>query len=554
MHRVMTYLAPLGWGALLAGVLLRMLAPEKENFWTTAILVGLVLSLVHLGTHWKDVVDIARRRGARYGANVGVLIAVVAGIIVAVNYLSDRHNRRWDLTATQQFTLSEQAVNVLSNLDRDLKIVVFNRRDQAQDALDLLDQFRYHSDRITMEVIDQEAEPARAAVYRTSTEANIPFGTVIIDSGDKVERVTVATEQDVINGIIRVIKEGTKKIYFIEGHGEKNVEDTATGLSIIKTKLEESNYEVAKFHPLESMQEGRILIPSDAAALAVVGPQRDYLPAEVDMLREYLNGGGKVLFLLDPENQGEKPNLVAMLRDFGVRLGDDVVIDASGVGQLFGFGPEVPLVASYSMHAITEKFGNVPTVYPFVRSVEEADSPPEGVSVTTLVSSSDNSWAETDFDMLAEGQVSPDEGEKTGPISLAVAVTVDVEQPAETAEAGEDGEGSAGSSEEAAESEAASAEEATPEGPQEGRAVVVGDSDFVSDALAGAPVANLDLFLNMVNWISQDEDLISIRPREPEDRRIFMNQQQQKNVAYLSLLFLPALVLITGTIVWWGRR
>jgi ABC-type uncharacterized transport system involved in gliding motility auxiliary subunit len=562
MNRVMTYLGPLGLGALLAGVLLRMLAPDQENFWTASLLVGLSLTIVYLGTKWKELANLTRQRGARYGANLGILIALVAGIIIAINYLANRHSKRLDLTATQQYTLSDQAVSVLSNLDRDLHITVFNRKDQAQVALDLLDQFRYQSNRITVEVVDQEAEPAKAARYRTSTEANIPFGTIVIDSGEKVERVSVAAEQDVINGIIRVIKEGKKKIYFIEGHGEKSVDETATGLSIVKTKLEESNYEIGEFLPLQSMQEGRILVPPDAAALAIVGPQRDYLPAETEMLREHLEGGGKVLFLLDPENQGAKPNLVAMLNDIGVRAGNDVVIDASGVGQLFGFGPEVPLVASYSTHTITQKFANVPTVYPFVRSVQGADTPPEGVSVTTLVSSSDNSWAEDDFDALSQGQVSPDEGERTGPLSLAVAVTVAVEQPAseDLAEkaAGDEGtespdspDSSGDASEAAAEPEGENAPE---EGPREGRAVVIGDSDFISNALAGAPVANLDLFLNMVSWITEDEDLISIRPREPQDRRIFMNQQQQKNVAYLSLLFIPVAVLITGTIVWWGRR
>ena len=557
MNRVMSYLGPLGLGALLAGVLLRMLAPDQENFWTASLLLGLSLSIIYLGTRWKELANLTRQRGARYGANLGILIALVAGIIIAINYLANRHSKRWDLTATQQYTLSDQAVSVLSNLDRDLHITVFNRKDQAQAALDLLDQFRYQSSRISVEVVDQEAEPAKAARYRTSTEANIPFGTIVIDSGEKVERVAVAAEQDVINGIIRVIKEGKKKIYFIEGHGEKSVEESATGLSIIKTKLEESNYEIGEFLPLQSMQEGRILVPPDAAALAIVGPQRDYLPAEVEMLREYLDGGGKVLFLLDPENQGVKPNLVAMLNDFGVRADNDVVIDASGVGQLFGFGPEVPLVASYSTHTITQKFTNVPTVYPFVRSVEGVDNPPEGVSITTLVSSSDNSWAEEDFDALSQGRVSPGEGERTGPLSLAVAVTVAVKEPASGAEpaardeSAESPDTRGGASEAAAEPEAGNEPE---EGPREGRAVVVGDSDFVSNALAGAPVANLDLFLNMVNWITEDEDLISIRPREPQDRRIFMNQQQQKNVAYLSLLFIPLAVLITGTIVWWGRR
>ena len=552
MKRTMVYLAPLGWGALIAGLLLRLFQPERETLWVSCLLTGLVLTIAYLGTRWEDLLKLARQRGARYGVNLGLLIVLVAGIVVGINYLANRHNKRWDLTASKQYTLSDQAVSVLSNLDRDLKVIIFNRKDQAQAALDLLTEFTYHSDRLSVEVIDQEAEPAKATPYQTATEVNIPFGTILIDSGKRVERVSVAAEQDLVNAIIRVIKEGKKKIYFIEGHGEKAVDSTATGLSIAKTKLEESNYEVVKFHPLESMKEGQIAIPEDAAAIAIVGPQRDYLPAETEAIRSYLERGGKALFLVDPENQGVKPNLVTLLRQLNVDVGDNVVIDASGVGQLFGFGPEVPLVASYSTHTITQKFANAPTVYPFVRSVEAADSTAEGITVTTLVSSSPNSWAEDDFDELAQGQVRPDEDERSGPLDLAVALTIEVKEPAGNPEGA--GEAASSPSGEEEPSESAAAGEDEPERPRQGRAVVVGDSDFISDNLMGAPVANLDLFLNMVNWIAEDEDLISIRPREPEDRRIFMNEQQQKNVAYLSLLIIPGLVLVAGISVWWGRR
>ena len=542
MKRVIPYLGSFAWAVLLAGLLIRMFQPEREKLWSAFIVAGLVLAIFYLGTRWRDLLVLAQKRGARYGVNLGLMILLVAGIVAGINYLANRHNKRWDLTGTKQYTLSDQAVTVLSNLDRDLKVVIFDRKDSAQVALDLLTEFGYHSDHLSVEVVDQEAEPAKATKYRSSTESNIPFGTIVLDAGDKIERVTFATEQDLVNAIIKVIKEEEKKIYFLEGHGEKDIDDTETGVSIIKTSLEESNYAVAKFHPLESMTEGKIKFPEDATALIIAGPQRDYLPAEIDALRDYLNAGGKVLFLLDPENQGVKPNLVALLADFNVKMGNNVVIDVSGVGQLFGFGPEVPLVASYSAHPITEKFANAPTVYPFVRTVDSSDSTKEGITVDALVSSSPNSWAEEDFDALAEGSVSADDSERPGPLDLAVAITIEVEPPPEdTSENG---------SEEDPGTDADNNATSTPQG----RAVIVGDSDFITDSLVGAPVANLDLFINMVNWIAEDEDLISIRPREAEDRRIFLNAQQQKNVAYLSLLIIPGLVLVAGISVWWGRR
>jgi ABC-type uncharacterized transport system involved in gliding motility auxiliary subunit len=315
------------------------------------------------------------------------------------------------------------------------------------------------------------------------------------------------------------------------------------------------------------MRQGRIEFPEDATAIVIAGPQRDYLPAEIDALRDYLKAGGKAVILLDPKIQGEKPNLLGLMNELGMELGDNVVIDLSSVGQLFGYGPEVPLVTTYGYHPITEimKQGSV---FPVVRSVQGADSTPDGTVVTELLSTSDNSWAEENLDGLSEG-VQPDEGETTGSLSLGVAVTMEVEKPPaddeddesdstegnEEAEAGEedalaDEENDVPESVEGDVSE--SGEEDLPQ--SEGRMVVVGDSDFLINNLAQAPIGNRDLFLNMVNWVAQDEDLISVRPREPEDRRVVMTGQQQSNVGKLALWIIPGIVLLTGISVWWGRR
>ena len=336
----------------------------------------------------------------------------------------------------------------------------------------------------------------------------------------------------------------------MEGHGERDIEESGPeGASLIKAKLEESNYEVAKFHPLETMTEGRIKLPEDATAIVVAGPRRDYLPAEIDALRSFTKSAGKMVFLLDPQSQGEKPNLESFMSELGAILGNNVVIDVSGVGQLFGYGPEVPLVTSYGFHAITERMDSA-SVYPIVRTVTPAESTPEGITVTEILSSSENSWAEENLDDLATG-VKPDEGELTGPLSLAVAVTIEPEEsdPQPESEEGETEDSTAGGD---VPDPGQEDEEQPP--PPEGRAVIVGDSDFVTNSLVGSPIGNRDLFLNMVNWVAQDEDLISVRPREAEDRRVVMTQQQQNNAGYLSLLIIPGVILLMGVSVWWGRR
>ncbi len=552
MNRIVPYLGPIGLGALVAGALLWLFQPHRDQVWASFLIAGLLLSVFYLVARWRDVMVLLGRRGTRYGTNLAVLVLLVAGIVVAINYLANRHNKRWDLTAGKQFTLSDQTLKILGNLDRDLEIVILDRSEAAAAALDLLQEYSYHSDRVHIEVIDQEAQPARAAQYKTETEATIALGTIVIDGGDRQERITTAAEQDVTNAIIKVLKEGKKKIYFVEGHGEKDIDaPSAEGISLIKAKLEESNYEVAKFHPLGNMKDGKIEFPDDATAMVVAGPKRDYLPAEIDTFRHTLRNGGKAIFLLDPKNEGDTPNLVALMGELGVDLGDNVVIDVSGIGQLFGFGPEVPLVARYGFHPITERMASLASVFPIVRTATSSDEPPERVSVTELLMTSENSWAEEDLEALAEG-IQLDENEMQGSLSLGVAVTIEPEEPVtpETDEADDAPPVDSGENDGGDEGISGNQEEKK----TEGRAVVVGDSDFVGNTLIQAPIGNRDLFLNMVNWVAEDEDLISIRPRAAEDRRVFMTAQQQRNVGFLSLLIIPAMVLVLGISVWWGRR
>ena len=546
MNRFLPYVGSLGAGALVAGVLLWLFQPEREAIWASFLIAGLVLLVFYLGARWREVMVLFGRRATLYGLNLVLLILLVAGIIGGINWIASRHNKRWDLTAAKQFTLSDQTVKILGNLKRDIQIIVFDRKDRAQATTDLLDQYRYHSKRVSFEVVDPEAQPARVTKYKSSTDATISLGTVVIDAGQKVERVTTASEQEVTNALIKVLKEGKKKIYFVEGHGEKSIDESSgRGVSLVKKALEDSNYEVAKFHPLQSLKEGKLELPGDAAAVIVAGPERDYLPVEIDALRSYLKRSGKAVFLLDPDTQASTPNLLAFVKEWGVEVGDNVIIDASGVGQLFGFGPEVPLATSYGSHSITEKFGNLATVYPFVRSVASASTSKEGVTVTNLMNSSDASWAETNLEELKAGRVKPDPTDKRGPLSMGVALTITPEKPASASSNG--AEKKEGDSDKAEEKK----EEA--KRPQ-GRAVVVGDSDFILNTLVGAPVGNKDLFLNMVSWVAEDEDLIAIRPREAEDRRVELNAQQQKNVAWLSLLIFPAVFILSGVYLWWERR
>lgn len=492
-------------------------------------------------------------RSAREGANLGATALLLLGVAIGANYVANRRNLSWDTTSEGIYSLAPQTLQILEELDREIRLVVLDQPQAAGPTVELFESYADASDRIAWEVLDPEADPVRASAYQATAEAGIPFGTVVVADGERQERVAAPQEQDITNAIVRLVKGETKKIYFTTGHQEPSLEETgAGGFSAIRSRLEESNYEVEDLPLLASVEAGAVRIPADAAVVIVAGPRLDLLPAEAAGLSAHVRAGGKVMLLLDPPDPPDLTDDRYALRDlageFGAPPAGDVVLDASGVGQLFGFGPEVPLAASYGFHPISRGFETAATVFPMAQSLLPVafEDRPEGIQVTELVLTSDASWGETSGEELVEGEVTPDAEDRTGPLALAVAVTV--RAPEEAPEGDEE----AAEHDAAAHAEHEHDEDAPPE--PRGRLVIVGDSDFVGNNLALAPLGNADLFLNMVNWLAEDEDLIAIRPREAGDRRITMTSAQVRNTVLFSLVFLPGFWLVWGVAVWWSRR
>ncbi len=537
MKRLSPYFGSAGLGFLVAGALLSVMQPARDRVWASFLIIGLVLLLVYLVSHWEEASRFAGRRSAKEGANAAILVLAVIGILVGINYIASRHAKRWDFTAARQYTLSDQTTKTLAGLDRDVEIVLLDNptSSRAIAARDLLELYDDASARVRSTVVDPDAEPEKALSYQEPGAPGLTLGTVLVVSGDRKERATAATEPEITNALLRVLRTGKKKIYFTAGHQEKSLDesDANSGLSVMKGKLQASTYDTETLVIARSVEGGKMKIPGDAGALVIAGPKTDFLPAEIQAIDEYLGSGGKALFLIDPKNQGQTDALCAFLQKKGVILDDDVVVNPLSLPPLY------PVVRSYGHHPIVESFSNVISIFPLVRSVSRAENAPEGIEVTPLFSSEPESWAETRLDELQTRQ-GPAPDQKKGPLTLAFAVTMKAKpDDAATKPTGGDG---------------GDASDATAKSPREARLVVVGDSDFIANELASAPVLNADLFLNMVNWAAQDESLISIRPREPEDRRIFLTPQQTTNVLFLSFLIIPGLILVTGFSVWWSRR
>jgi ABC-type uncharacterized transport system involved in gliding motility auxiliary subunit len=465
------------------------------------LIAGAVLLVAGLILNFNGIRSFFGRRSSRLGTNTAVLTVAVVGIIGVVNFLGYRHHKRIDLTTEKLYSLSDQTRKIVSSLDKDVAVMKFAKEDD-QTLKDRLQEYRDLSKHITYEYIDPQVKPEKAKQYKIT-----PPGETIVVSGSRTERLEEPTEQALTNAILKVTREKLKKICFVEGHGEKKIasKNEGDGYGVVDGWLKNENYETSSLNLVGANQ-----VPPDCDVLVLAGPKQPLFPQEGAMIGKYLESGGKAMLLLDPDVD---THLGDVLRSWGIEVGNDTVVDVSGVGRLFGTGPAVPLARTYGTHAITKDFAGSMTFFPFARSVTTLNSGSDATT-TDLLKTSDESWAETE---LKGNEVAFNEGkDKKGPITLGVAATRTI-------------------------------------GDKDARLVVIGDSDFATNEYAGLQ-RNGDLFMNSANWLAQDEELISIRPKNPTDRKVTMTASQQNTFFWLSLVFMPVAVIGSGVYIWWKRR
>lgn len=550
VNKVLHALAWAGIALVFAAFVVRFALPERQEIWWWLALVGAALVLVHFVSQWRAVIGWRglRRRQVREGALAVAGMALALGILVAANYILSRQNVRWDLTAAQQYSLSDQTQRVLERLNAPISLLVFAREAEFGAYRDRLETYSYVSPQVNVEYIDIDRSPARARQYEVQT-----YGTIVVEYEDRIERTTSNTEQELTNALIKAVEGEERTAYFAQGHGERDPEEPGReGYSTLRDALGRDNFRVENV-VLALTGE----VPEDASVLIVAGPETDLLPTETDVLRDYLDDGGKLLLLLDPPDTAEDPpqdGLIALAAEWGLEVGSNVVVDASGIGQMLGTDASVPVAASYPPHAITDNF-NLLTAFPLARSVRPVAGGAGGRIGEVIVETGVRSWAEADPGQLAAGEVTLDEdaGDVPGPVPIAAVVSQIVEEPApaDTEEANTENDTADGDADDAGADEDAA--EADDDPPPQTRLAVFGDSDFATNAAIGIQ-GNTDLILNTINWLAEQENLIAIRPREPEDRRITMTAGQQVRVYWLSMVLLPGLIAGVGVYTWWNRR
>jgi len=526
LKRLLGLLGWLGVALVFAAVAIRFLKPEWLQYYNGLAIAGLICTLLYILSQWREIGQAFSGRQARFGTLAAASILVVLGILVAINYLSTRHNKRWDLTAARQFSLSDQTKKVLQDLKEPIKIRVFARSDEFQRFRDRLDEYTYQSKQVSTEYIDPEKRPALAQQLGVTA-----LNTVVFEYKGRNEKVNSEGEQELTNALIKVVQGRQPKVYFTQGHGEKDtVSAERGGYNAIVAGLTSGNFVVDK---VVLAQQGAV--PDDAEILIIAGPKTDFLGPEIDAVKTYLGKGGKLLLMLDPVLKADQPQpagLQTLLKDWGIDAGSDVVLDISGMGRLIGTDESVPVAASYPAHPITENF-QLLTAYPLARSMSPIEGGVNGHTAQKIVETGQRAWAETSLKSLTGGQpAKQDEGDKGGPVVLASAVSAAATVTPAPKNPAKDGD--------------------HPK-PAETRIVAFGDSDFASNGALGVS-GNRDLFLNTVNWLAQQENLIAIRPRDAEDRRITLTADQERRIFFLTVLIVPGLVLLAGVQTWWRRR
>jgi ABC-type uncharacterized transport system involved in gliding motility auxiliary subunit len=362
--------------------------------------------------------------------------------------------------------------------------------------------------------VDPDRDPALAKQVGVRS-----YGSVFVSTGDRHLEASAATEDAITNALLKLLK-GQKTVYFVQGHGERDLDSAErAGYERVKKEIENENSQVKTLVLLQKLE-----IPSDCTMLVIAGPRSDYADPEIDAIKKYVSGGGRAMFMLDPGV--DLPNLTKLLAEWNVTTRNDLVIDQNPVAQMFGTSPSMPLIIKYGSSPIVQPLQRMATLFPLTRSFDTSNKA-SGASATTattdsLCETSPDSFGVTDFNPKMREVAFRPKIDIKGPLTVAVSATL------------------------------LNSSGGTSESKPQGRVVALGTSLMPANAYL-AFQGNRDLFMNMIDWLSAEEDLISIRPKPPELQHLNLTTAQM-NGLLLRVAIVPLVILAVGIMVWWGRR
>ncbi|MDJ0503155.1 MAG: Gldg family protein [Nostocales cyanobacterium LE14-WE4] len=456
-----------------------------------------------------------------------------------INFLGIRYHLRLDLTDSQLFTLSPQSRELVSNLPETMKVWLFSKEQNLQDR-ELLDNYHRQSNKFKFEYLDPQLKPGIAEKFGVKD-----YGEVYLEFQNKRQLVQIINENERLSEIKlttrlqQITSSTTAKVYFLQGHGEHPLTASKGAISQAIQGLTDKNLTTSALNLAEQPQ-----VPDDATVIVVAGPKKELLTGEVIALQNYLNRGGNLLLMIDPNTN---PKIDTILKDWGVHLDNRLAIDTSGAN--LQLGPAAILVTEYGQHPITKDFGKNISVYPLTRPLEI--DPVPGIESMALLKTKPypSSWAESD---QKSEKLEFNEGQDLkGPLTLGVALTRKLSSPISTTLPSPISTNSPSPIPTNSPSPISTTSQPT---AKESRLVVFGNSNFAADGLFEQQL-NGDVFLNSVSWLSQqDQQLLSIRPKEPKNRRIVISTLQANLLTIAAVFLLPLIGLGTGFVIWWKRR
>lgn len=465
-------------------------------------------------THQGQVQAFLGLRSTQTNANILVNVTAVVAILVVLNVLGSRFEGKLDVTSEGLFSLAPQTQQIVRGLTEPVKISVVATEAPANIRPQLEQYQRLNPQKISFEFVDPVRSPATAQALGI-TQNNV----LVVQSGSRKQTVPVAVdlESQLTPAILKVSRTTELRAYFVTGHGEPSLTgEGGVGLLTVSQALAAEGYTAKPLNLVDTA------IPGDADVITIAGPQRPYLPAEVEKLKTYLEQGGRLLLLLNPRLQRDggdsQLGLGPLLSAWGIQADDNVVVDISEAGQVLGTGPSVALVTNYGSHPITRDLvrQNLLTFFPLARSLTQTEV--EGVTATQLLVTSPRSWGEVDPIQDSTTQIRFDPNrDKQGPLSLGYALS----------RKGESG--------------------------REARLVVIGNSSFILDGNF-RQFGNGDLFLNSLNWLTEQDQQISVRPKEPTNRRFSLTGQSLIWLTVVAVFTLPMIAVASGVLIWWQRR
>jgi ABC-type uncharacterized transport system involved in gliding motility auxiliary subunit len=518
MRDISPYVSILGLVILASSLFLRSAPSVPDQLTPVLAVVGIVLLFAWPVFRWDEFRSGFAGRQARHGTNSVVLIISVLGILAVANYLGSLWYWTWDLTTNRQFSISRATGQILDDVQAPVRLVAVLDPQSAPTDLEnlerLVEQYKQRSPQIEFQHLDPNRDrlELEALASELGQDAQTLVRSVVAISAGRDAQVYAFDEQALTEAIVKATRDRDLKVWFTTGHGERSLD---TDYTQVKRVLESQGYTVTARNLIVMTET---LTADSVDAVVIAGPGEPFVDEEVENLAAYVEGGGSVLVMADPQLDGTDLNLDPIVAQWGISLPNDVVLDPEQA-FLGNLAEIIVLAPQLGFHSITRDLMDLQqwVLFPSSRSLTVGEAISTSLTTTKLAESSASSWGETDLAGLANPQAAPTpgEGEIRGPLALAVA-----------------GEG----------------------GVDDGRVVVFGTSLFVSDAyIQQVQTLNLALFSNALNWLTQEEDLITIPPTEPDSRPL-QTPTNPRLLLLATAVLMPLAVLGMGAFVWWRRR